>query len=66
MIVTFNNYGHGTACPVQQTLQAHTWLGQLVEIVEIDIKDGVHSISFGQVWVRRFPVKKIPYSKNGL
>jgi hypothetical protein len=29
--------------PIQQKLKAHTWLGQLVEIVEINIKDGVHS-----------------------
>lgn len=44
VIVTFHNHGHGTASPVQQTLQAHAGLGQLVEIVEIDIKDGVHRI----------------------
>jgi hypothetical protein len=43
VMVTFHNHGHGAASPVQQTLQTYTGFGQLVEIVEINIKDGVHS-----------------------
>ena len=44
VIVTLHNHGHGAASPVQQTLQFHTWFRQLVEIVEVDVKDGVHHI----------------------
>jgi hypothetical protein len=44
VIVTLHNHGHGTAGPTQQTIQAHTGLGQLIEIVEIDIKDGVRPV----------------------
>ncbi len=46
MIVTFHNHGHGTVGSAQQTLQAHTRFGQLVEIIEINVKDGVHYIMF--------------------
>ncbi len=44
MIVTLHNHGHGTASPVQQTLQAHTRFRRFVEIIEINVKDGVHYI----------------------
>jgi hypothetical protein len=44
VMVTFHNHGHGAVSPVQQTLQTYTGFGQLVEIVEINIKDGVHPI----------------------
>jgi hypothetical protein len=42
MIVTLQDHRHRTISPVHQKLKAHTWLGQLIEIVEINIKDGVH------------------------
>ncbi len=41
VIVTFHNHGDRTGCPVERSLQTVTSVGYLIEVVEIDIKDGV-------------------------
>lgn len=46
VIVPFHNYRHGTRCPVEQFLQTQSGVGHLVEVIEIDIKDGVHRLLF--------------------
>ena len=41
VIVPFHNYRHGTASPVEKFLQTQGGVGHLVEVIEVDIKDGV-------------------------
>jgi len=44
VVVTFHHHGHGSASPIQETLQVHTWFRRFVEIIEVNVKDGVHRI----------------------
>ena len=44
VIVTFDNHRDRAACPVKRFLQMARRIGCLVEIVEVDIKYGVHRI----------------------
>ena len=44
VIVPFHNHRHRTGCPVQQLFEAVSSIRHLVEIVEVDIKDGVHRL----------------------
>ena len=41
MIVPFHNYRHGTTGPVEKFLQTQGGVGNLVEVIKVDIKDGV-------------------------
>jgi len=41
VIVTFHNHRHGTASPIQETLHVYTRFRRFVEIIEINVKDGV-------------------------
>jgi len=45
VIVTFHNHGHRTGSPAEQMFQTRAWVSYLVEVVEIDIKDGIHRFS---------------------
>jgi hypothetical protein len=44
VIVALHNHRHRTVCPVEQLLEAVSGIGYLVEVIEIDIKDRVHSL----------------------
>jgi hypothetical protein len=42
VIVVLYNYRQRTGCPVEQLLETVSSIRHLVEVVEVDIKDGVH------------------------
>jgi hypothetical protein len=44
MIVPLHNHRHRTGCPVEQLLETVGRIGHLVEVIEVDIKDGVHCL----------------------
>jgi len=44
MIVTLHNHRHRTRCPVEQLLETVSGIGHLIEVIEVDIKDGVHCL----------------------
>lgn len=46
VIVTFHNHGHGTASPVKQLLQTQSWVGHLVKVIEVDIKNRINHVLF--------------------
>ena len=44
VIVTLHNHRHRTGCPVEQVTETVSGVGDLVEVIEVDIKDGVHRL----------------------
>ena len=42
MIMTIYNYRHRAVCPVEQFLKMTRGILDLVKVIEVDIKDGVH------------------------
>jgi len=45
VIVPFHNHGHRTGSLAEQMVQTRGWGSYLVEVVEIDIKDGIYRFS---------------------
>ena len=44
VIVMLHNYRHRTGCPVEKLLETVSGIGYLIEVIEVDIKNGVHRL----------------------